>query len=307
MLSAWQRRALLYKTIAAIPKGDVLLATIRNRVGGLKQFSLNKRFSAVLEMLEMLKNSDETVSGKHIVEIGTGWHPYLAALFYCMGAAKITLTDIAAHVQQPYVKQTIDYLKVNVERISQLTDLSTESLHIRLAELNPGQNNWQDVWKERGITYLAPFDFTNTRWASAAVDMIYSNSCLGYVPEPILQQICHESQRILKRSGWVMHNITIYDDYSSSDPSITPVNFLRYNERTWSLLGNSKLHFQNRLRPKVYVALFEKSGFRPYYCARKLLELKPETINKSMFSPEFQSLPDEELLCSHFLFVGKKL
>lgn len=306
-MSHWYHRALLYKVMATIPQGEALLGAVRTRIGGLKHFTLGKRLGAINEMLEMYQHSGESVVGKHIAEIGSGWHPYLAAIFYCMGAAKITLTDISPHIQQEYVVQTINYLLENLEHISEATGLSTHQLRVRLLELDPKEKAWQEVWQERGISYYAPFDFTRTDWSEKAVDMVYSNSCLGYVPRPILEKIGRESCRILKNGGWLMHNITTYDDYSSSDRSISAINFLKFSERSWSLIGNSKLHFQNRLRPNAYLTLFGAAGFHTHYAVRKQLSIKPGMINRKMLDTEFQTISDEELFCSHFLYVGKKL
>jgi hypothetical protein len=53
--------------------------------------------------------------------------------------------------------------------------------------------------------------------------------------------------------------IDYQDHYSYFDDRISSYNFLRFDDRTWRRY-NPSLHFQNRLRHRDYLDLFEGAG-----------------------------------------------
>lgn len=306
MIPKWRRRVLVYKLFSLFPFGNRLFDTVRATVGLNRNFDLARRHYSIVEMSYMLAQAGKSVKGKDLVEIGAGWHPLLPALFYGMGANSIVMTDIIKHIKQSYVEQTLNYLIANANEIANLTQIPANQLLTRWAGLHPHGKPWQKHWNDRGIEYHAPFDFRKTKWQANSVDMIYSNSCISYIPKRNLEKIFQESVRILKPGGWIAHNLMPYDDYASSDSSITPLNFLRYDEETWERIGNTSLHYQNRLRPISYLSLVERYGLSIQFLERRQHHLNKKMLIRSELDDEFRYLPDEELLCAHFLMVVDK-
>jgi|GEM_PF-6505906 len=303
----WRRRALLYQVIGAIPYSSQVLNSVRNRFGRLKNWDLTGRQPAINEMIYILNQVKKSVEDKTLAEIGAGWHPYMAALFYGMGAKKIFLTDVAANIRPEYVLQTLQYLIDNVGKISERSGVSESQLLERWNELNPDSEPWRVDWKKKGIIYLAPFNFADTKWANESVDMIYSNSCLGYVPESVLTGIFSESARVLRPGGWVSHNITTYDDYSIYDLDVSPLNFLTFSQNEWQRIGNSNLHYQNRLRPENYLTLCRDAKMTVSFSERKALCYNLEIQERISLDEQYSTLPDEEILCARFLLSADKL
>lgn len=297
MLPKWRRRVLVYKLFSLFPFGNCFL----NR-----NFDLAPRHYSIVEMSYMLTKAGKSVKGKDLVEIGAGCHPLLPALFYGMGANSIVMTDIVKHIKQSYVEQTLNYLIANASDIANITKIPANQLLTRWAGLHPHGKPWLKLWNDRGIEYHAPFDFRKTKWQANSVDMIYSNSCISYIPKRSLERIFQENARILKPGGWIAHNLMPYDDYASSDPSITPLNFLRYDEDKWEHIGNCRLHYQNRLRPLYYLSLAERNGLSVQFLERRQHHLKKNMLIRNELDDEFRYLPDEELLCAHFLIVAEK-
>jgi SAM-dependent methyltransferase len=306
MLPKWRRRVLVYKLFSFLPFGNRLFNTVQATVSLNRNFDLARRHYSIVEMAYMLAQAGKSVQGKNLVEIGAGWHPLLPALFYGMGANRIVMTDIVQHMKQSYVEQTMNYLIANASEIANLTCIPANQLLTRWNGLHPHGKPWLKLWNDRGIEYHAPFDFRKTNWQANSVDMIYSNSCISYIPKPSLEKIFQESVRILKPGGWIAHNLMPYDDYASSDSSITPLNFLRYDEETWERIGNSGLHYQNRLRPIAYLSLIERYGLAIQFLERRQHHLNKKMLIRSELDDEFRYLPDEELLCAHFLMVAEK-
>lgn len=302
----WRKRILIYKLFGFLPFGNHLFDFVRGSVGLSRNFDVGSRQYSIEEMLHMLKNANITVENKTIVEIGTGWHPVLPIFLYAIGAAKVIMTDVVGHIKQSYVEHTLKYLIAHVDELSTLSGVPKNQLSEKFNSLVPNGKPWQDVWQRQNIEYLTPFDFTKTHWSADSLDGIFSNSCISFIPQFILEKIISESFRVLKPGGFFAHNLMPYDDHATYDNTITPLNFLKFSPEEWEKIGNSSLHYQNRLRPAQYLDLLNQNKFKLLFAEKRSHHLKPDMIDRENLAAIFQGLPDEELLCAHFMFVGQK-
>jgi hypothetical protein len=303
---SWKIFALAYKLFSCLPEGERCFDVVRRTVGGLRNFDVGGRRWAIKQMIHLLQLGGKTVSGKRLVEIGTGWHPVLPAILYGMGAKEIVLTDTGANIRREYVVSTLKYLFDHAVEIADSTRVPADVLTKRWLDLAPEREDWLKDWRTAGITYLAPLDWRNTGLSSGRFDMIYSHSCLGYIPATLLNGLFAESVRLLRSGGWMAHNITLYDDYSGKDNTISPINFLRYSPVKWEILGNSRIHYQNRLRPYEYRDLAQKCGLRVPVLERLQLKRRENFPDRKQLHSNFRDLPDEELYCNHLLFLAEK-
>lgn len=265
----------------------------------VRPFNLNNRWYAIVEMLQILRMAGIRVEGKDWAEIGTGWQPLLGPLYYGLGVRSIRLTDINANVHGDFVERALEFLILRAGEIAPLAGVPAETLEARWRELLPKGADWRKVFAARGLTYDAPLDFTKTGWASGSVDGIYSNSCLCYIPTPILRGIFQESARVVKKGGFIAHNVDPVDILTGT------MQYLNYTEEEWDRVGNSRLHWQNRLRPAAFTKMAKESGFEIVY-EERLPFPKPQKIDRAALHPEFRDLPESELLTFHFLFAGRR-
>ncbi len=306
MLPRWRRRVLAYRLIDALPGGERVVDWYKVSLGGVRRFDLARRRYLPREMVMLLAGARTTVEGKDLLEIGAGWHPLLPVLLHGMGARSIVMTDIRAHMRRTQVEQTIDSCVRHVDEIAALVGVDAASLLARWTDLQPRDRSWTDAWKASGIAYAAPLDFMSSGLAAASFDIVYSNSCLNYIPAAELQGIAAESSRILKPGGIALHDISVYDDLSGSDPSIPVWNFLRYTETEWERTGNTRAHYQNRWRPRAYAALMERNGMRLVWDERVGGSDGAPDLERSLLDPAFRDLPAEEILCRHYLLAAEK-
>jgi len=115
----------------------------------------------------------------------------------------------------------------------------------------------EDLRSRAGIYYRAPVDARSTGIESGSFDLITSNSTLEHVPRQDLELLVAECTRLLKPDGVMRFRIDYEDHYAIQDRGLSAYNFLRFTEREWRRYNN-RLQFQNRLRHKDYVALFER-------------------------------------------------
>ena len=163
-----------------MPKGETpFLKQFRMKFGSLGNFDVTVRLKSVDKMAYMLAETQKAVEGEALVEIGSGWHPMLPALFHGMGASAITMTDINPHICNEAVAKTLECLICDVDKVSELISIDAETLRNKWRKLLPGTHDWQDVWREHGITYRAPFDFSNCDLESDSIGVIYSKLLPG--------------------------------------------------------------------------------------------------------------------------------
>lgn len=299
LTTKWQRKVALMRMIGALPGSDRLLDWYRYYFSGLRRYNLELRWYAIVEMLQIVRNANINIAGKDLAEIGSGWHPLLGPMFSAMGANTVRLTDILPHIKTEFIDTVISFLLSRVKEISERSGVPAETLEKRLRELQPNGRDFRRIFQDHGITYHAPLDFTKTGWPDGSLDMVYSNSCLVYIPELILRGVFSEMGRVVKQSGHIVHNLDPVDVLTSS------INYLRYSEQEWERIGNCNLHHQNRLRPARFIKMAHDAGFRIVYEDR-LPFPKPLKLDRAQLHPEFRDLPDSELLTFHLLFAGEK-
>lgn len=306
MLPPWRRRVLAYRVIGGIPGGEQLLDWYRPRFGRLKKVGLEGLDKVLGEMTRLIRDARRTVEGKDLIEIGTGWHPLLPVLFHGLGARTVLMTDIVRHLRGEFIEQVLDYCLGRSRELAEIGGCDEDTLKARWSALQPGRRGWIDVWRDRGITYRAPLDFSHSGLPAESADLIFSNDCLNYIPVPALEAIAKESWRILRSGGFIAHDASVYDDLTIHDRQIPPWNFLRYSSDEWDRIGNSRFHYQNRCRPRFYANLATENGLRILYEERVPYDLREEDLDRSILHPDFRSLPFEEIACNHYLLAAEK-
>jgi SAM-dependent methyltransferase len=307
MLPEWRSRVLVFRVLGALPRSERIVDVLRMRLGNLRGVDLDGKLGGLREMVLLLQRAGQTVEGRDLVEIGTGWHPLVPIVFFGLGARTILLTDIARHLRRELAEDVLEYCLGHAREIAGIVGGDESSLVARWASLRPVDCDWLTVWQDHGISYRAPCDIVGSALPAESADLVFSNDCLGYVPVQALIGLTRESLRILRPGGVIAHDVTVYDDRTIQDRSVPPWGFLSYGNDEWQRIGNSRLHFQNRLRPAEYRQLVAQLGFRMLYAERVPLEADQAIgLDQSSLHADYRDLPEEEILCRHFLFAAQK-
>jgi SAM-dependent methyltransferase len=160
------------------------------------------------------------------VEIGTGWCPTIPLA--------LTTKGIIVH--------TYDH-----------------ACHVTPSAISASQSAVGGDWSM--VHYYAPGDGTTTGLPDNSVDFHFSIAVLEHIPLEIIIRLLREAHRILRPGGILYHEIDLRDHYADFDRSISSVNFLKFNDFTWKLLGQNKIQYHNRLRASDVLAIFQQSGF----------------------------------------------
>ena len=142
-----------------------------------------------------------------------------------------------------------DIVNNSIKSINSLTNQSNDYI-----------KSIEELESSFGIKYLAPYDAANTDLESASIDLCVSSHTLEHIPEQSIVDILKELKRTLKPSGYISALIDYSDHYAHTDASISLLNYLYFDEDTWSKYNHDS-HFQNRLRHHDYKEIFENLGY----------------------------------------------
>lgn len=111
-----------------------------------------------------------------------------------------------------------------------------------------------------GITYRAPYDLIESDLENASFDACISTNTLEHIPRDQIVRIYEKLRRIVRAGGIISAVIDYSDHYAHTDKSISRVEYLRYDERSYRR-HNHSCHYQNRLRHSDHIALLCGAGF----------------------------------------------
>ena len=237
----WVAKAALQRGLGVLPHGERLNYLFQRHVarslpGG--EPVVRRKLARARQHLEAFGRPAEDAV---FYEFGAGWDLAIPLSYAALGVGRQVLVDIRPSARVELVNETLALLEREVGSLGGPVS--------SLAEL-----------EERfGITYLAPRDARATGLEAGSIDFITSTDVCEHIPEADLAQIFRECKRLLKPGGTISCRIDLQDHYAYFDSSLSRYHFLRFSDRTWSLV-NSPLHFQNRLREPDYRRLVEEAG-----------------------------------------------
>jgi len=135
-----------------------------------------------------------------------------------------------------------------------------------------------DLQNYLNITYEAPFSLIDSHLDANSFDACISTDTLEHIPIIELTNIFLELKRIIRTGGLISTIIDYSDHYSHSDSKISPLNFLKFDNKYFNKFNHS-INYQNRLRHYDYSKLFTDLGFR--VIENKILESATLPINIS--------------------------
>lgn len=210
---------------------------------------MSKRLFALENIFKFLYDKD-LINQKEICEIGTGRYPLFPFLFSRFGAKRIVSTDLNRYLLPELYSDTAEAINEFLEaRNYEFKKFSSKS-------------NLKNIFKKLNIEYLAPFDFCQSKFNTSTFDLIFSNAVFEHVEKDNIDKIHKESFRILRKDGYVLHNIDLTDHFSHSDNTISPLRFLKYSDRFWDFLVKGTFFYQNRVRVNEHIEALKKTGFK---------------------------------------------
>jgi SAM-dependent methyltransferase len=238
----WLAKAALQRGLGALPQGEQLNYVFQRRV--LRSLpagdqALRQKLARARQHVEAYREHGPgpPLGDACFYEFGAGWDLAIPLAYAKLGVGRQVLVDI---------------------RPSARVELVNDS--IASFELGAPVGSLDELEGRFGIRYLAPCDARDTGLAEGSVDFVSSTDTCEHIPGDDLALIFRECHRLLRPGGAFSCRIDLQDHYAYFDRSLSRYNFLRFSDRTWSVV-NSPLHHQNRLRSPDYLQLIRDAGF----------------------------------------------
>ena len=242
------------------------------------------------------------IAGRVFLEIGTGWFPTLPVCFYLAGASKCLTYDLYRNLHIDRSWRMIRRLESHLGDIAARLGDKEESVRQRWEDLL-GDGVGDGFLKRAQLEYFAPADAAMTALPDSSVDVVFSNSVLEHVSPAALLPIMMESRRVLKPGGIMMHSVDCGDHYSYFDRTLSPINFLKFNDREWQLWNNG-IQYQNRLRPQDFVSCAEAAGMQVILNLQRPRPELLEGFDGFPYALEFRHYSREQLCTTSVDFVA---
>jgi predicted SAM-dependent methyltransferase len=229
-------------------------------------------------------------------EFGAGWDLTVPLAYYGLGINHQILVDVRDLIRMAIVNDTIAKYqkmaaKLNIKRVP-------------AAAINCRKSGFRDALNQQfGVDYRAPCDASQTRLPSQSVDCITSTSTLEHISPADIRSILRECRRILRDDGLMSVLIDYDDHYSYFDRNISVYNYLQYSDQAWKRYS-PPLHYQNRLRHRDYIELFQSEGFSITEDQHKAATDKDlKTLRQISLSKRFRSYSLDDLAVHNALLV----
>lgn len=238
-------------------------------------------------------------AGERVLDLGTGWYYKDALLYALTGRFSVTAFDVQNLARWRYVKNYLGLLDQHVSELADAWQLSSSILRGRLAD-------WQSCdslgeLRDAAAIELLQGPAPGLPIADESVAFVSSYCVLPHISLDVLEAEFLELRRCLRPGGHMHHLIGYEDHYSFFDPQISPFGYYRYSDRSYRLLFQNSLQYQNRLLWPDYMNLFDRHGFRLVREVSNVSGADLEEIEKLKrdFDPRFREYSDENLAKRH--------
>ena len=301
----WKLKAHSLAFLSRVPLGTAAYSAAK-RLLGTNTFDFDLELRRACEIVNLVQEGGGNVEGSTVLEIGTGWRPFVPLVLSLSGAGRVITVDVNNWLTEPLVLETYRAIAARLPDVAAGLQLPAEVLQSRFDNCAPKSHAMAEILAAFRIEYRCPFDARQTGLDESSIDIVCSSNVLEHVPRQVLSEIHRESCRILKPGGLAVHRFNPQDHFVIVDRSICGANFLQYSERQWHWYGGSGLSFHNRLRCCQHRELFQAAGF-----ATVVDRVRPDPQSAAHIEqgrlrvhPDFASLDVQELTADYMWYVG---
>jgi SAM-dependent methyltransferase len=294
----WKLKSLIQRTVASLPPrwSDALYYRLQRCSGAFRVVDPSSRLRAGKQIADYLCAQGQILGGKHVFEVGTGRRLNIPIALWLCGADRITTVDLNPYLEEELVLSDIDSIASSQTEVGNLFARHAESPQFqqRLQQLTRSKGDFQSILRLLDLRYAAPGDASRVDISDSSVDFHVSYTVFEHIPAPMIRRILLEGKRILRPGGLFVHFIDCSDHFSHSDQSISPINFLQFDERQWNRYAGNRYMYHNRLRMDDHVQLFQQAGLNIVSLDTNIDQRSLAAIDRGFpLDPRFSTKPPE--------------
>lgn len=302
----WKIKAHIMAVLSRAPTGERVYHTLQ-RVLGTNRLNVQEGLARCVDIVNLAREAGCDLQHARVVEIGTGWRPFLPFVLSLLGAKRIITLDIHPWLTSRYAWETYHACRSQLESLADQLQIDRAVLKERFETVRPRDDSLNALLEAFRIEYRCPGDAACTGLEASSVDVVCSSNVLEHVGAEIIAAIHSESYRILRPGGCAIHRFNPGDHYASVDKRITTANFVRYSGADWHWYGGSGLSYHNRLRCVDHARLLEQAGFALVIDRVRVSQKALGALSRGEIPvhPEFAGYTSEQLAADYMWLVGR--
>lgn len=261
----WKLKSLVQNGVAALPDrlAQPLYYKIQNKFGN-PSANIAPRYVSAMKIGAWAKRFHTGLEGKVVLEVGTGRSIDVPLACWLMGASKIISVDLNRYLRPELMRKSLEFIVAHradiTSNFSSITEV--EKLNYRVDMLESLNFDIEAVIKLINLDYVSPADASNLSLPNQSIDYHISLNVFEHIPQDVLVAILKEAKRLLKTDGAMIHFIDPSDHFAHTDESISDINFLKFSDQQWDLLGGNRFMYHNRMRAVQYKKMIQRLGLK---------------------------------------------
>lgn len=298
-MAPWQMSIAVSTAKAILPfqreLRQIKRAIVPPRMGVNHQWAL----TGALEQVAALKAAGVDVTGRRVLEIGSGWYPVAPLIYRLAGARIVHLADAHRLLHSRNVLAALAFVGERADQIE--AALGVPAQEVRSALTPPPGLDFEALLAWLGFSYVAPYDPAQ----APVVDVVFSHTVFEHIAPADLEGLLAALKPRLAPGGALCHGIDHTDHRSNTDPRLSPIDFLRYSDTVWRLFCINPQDYTNRLRRSDYLALFRRAGYAVVSDTSYPSERARADLDRLPLWGRFREMDREDLCITWSLMVAK--
>ena len=255
----------LLSTILGIMPFRHKLHQLAQKIIGSHVLDEEEMLSRALELLLLSKkHMNGDIHNLNLLEIGTGWYPYVPIISYLLGARNIVTVDINPWLTHENLHKTIKSVIKNsceIQKSLAVDEHSYRSNINKLKEIVDAKPTNLSILKELNINYLPGMDVNDIKVSDQdKFDIILSANVLEHIDPDMLAKIYRSMIEVSSETGIMVHRFNPADHFAKLSGST--LTFLTVSDFVWNtFLGGRGISYHNRLRASEHVGLHNSNGW----------------------------------------------
>jgi hypothetical protein len=258
----WHIKYALASILDIMPFKHYLHNKAQKILGGDK-LDEEEMLSRAVELFSLTFKFKSSIEQAKVLEIGTGWFPYMPVVAYIYGAKNIITVDLNPWLSNETLRQTIKSILNNSEQLTNNIKLNNTEANknlIRLKSIYDQDLSFQETLKKLNINYMHGFDVCLLELKDAdKIDLVFSSNVLEHIEESALKNIHKHVIKISTDNTLAVHRFNPADHYSYLSGS--SISFLTIPDLLWKIYRSGGIAYHNRLRTIEHSEIIQAAGW----------------------------------------------